>query len=453
MTLTADQWLAHLTERMDYRASRLELLRRYMDGNAPLPEGAEGCRDAYKAFQKKARTNFGELVVDAVAERMIVSGFRVGDSDQDDDQARQIWKRNRLAIGSSDAHRDMLGLSHGYTMVQQNPDGSALVTTERPEQAITEHDPRRPDMVRAGLKVYRDQVAGQDFAFLHTPGRVSMFRRLAFSSTVFCDPKLRWVEGGWEQYDEQPTGLSVVPIVPLVNRGGIGEFESHLDLLDRINWGILQRLVLTALQAYRQRAVKGDLPEEDKDGNEIDYKEMFKPGPGSLWQLPEGVELWESQQTDFSPILAGAKDDLQHLGAVTRTPMATLMPGGENQTAEGAAFAREGLVFKTGDRVQRAGAAWDLTMGIALAIERGQLDPIADLETKFMPVERQSLAERADAASKAQDVPWRTRMTDIWQFPADQVDRMEVERAQDMLDSALAAPSTTPQVTGGNSAA
>ena len=110
-------------------------------------------------------------------------------------------------------------------------------------------------------------------------------------------------------------------------------------------------------------------------------------------------------------------------------------------------------MFKAGDRVQRAGAALDLTMGIALAIERGLSDPVADLETKFMPVERQSLGERADAASKAQDVPWRTRMTDIYQFPADQVDRMETERAQDMLDAALTAPQPSPQVTGGNPAA
>ena len=452
MSLTPDQWLTRLTERMDLRASRLHRLRCYMDGNAPLPEGAEGCRDAYKAFQKKARTNFGELVVDAVAERMIVSGFRVGDSDQDDDAARAIWRRNRLAIGSSDAHRDMLGLSHGYTMIQRNPDGSAMVTTERPEQVITEHDPRRPDQVQAGLKVYRDSVVGMDYAFVHIPGGFATYRRMAFTSTIYCDPKLRWFEGGWEQIDEKPTGLSVVPIVPLVNRGGIGEFESHLDLLDRINWGILQRLVTTAMQAYRQRATKGDMPDEDAEGNEIDYGEMFKPGPGALWRLPEGVDLWESQQTDFTPLLSAVKDDLTHLAAVTRTPMSTLIPDGANQSAEGAAFAREGLVFKAGDRVQRAGSAWDLTMGLALAIERGQSDPVTDLETKWMPVERQSLAERADAASKAQDVPWRTRMTDIWQFPADQVDRMETERAQDLLNAALTAPQPA-QVTGGNPAA
>jgi hypothetical protein len=242
------------------------------------------------------------------------------------------------------------------------------------------------------------------------------------------------------------TGLEFVPIYPFVNRGSLGEFETHLDVLDRINWDVLQRLVIMAMQAYRQRATKGDLPPEDEQGNEIDYAEMFKPGPGALWQLPDGVELWESQVTDLAPVLAASKDDITHLAAVTRTPMSTLMPDSQNQSAEGAAFAREGLVFKTGDRVERATAQWDAVMGGALAIEQGLSRPVADVYTQFLPVERQSLAERADANSKLQDIPWRDRMTDVMQFPADRVDRMEINRAADAeLALKSAPPPLAPQ--------
>jgi hypothetical protein len=91
-------------------------------------------------------------------------------------------------------------------------------------------------------------------------------------------------------------------------------------------------------------------------------------------------------------------------------------------------------------------------MGAALAIESGLRVPVADVESKWLPVERQSLAERADAATKAQDLPWRTRMTDIWQFSEDRVDKMETERASDALNAALAAPPAAP-VTDGNAQA
>jgi hypothetical protein len=430
---------------MDERAGRLGLLRSYMDGNAPLPEGAKGCREAYQVFQKKARTNFGELVVDAVCERMIVSGFSVNGAAEDDDAVRAVWKRNRLQIGSADVHRDMVGLSAGYVIVDHGADG-AVVTCERPEQVITEQAPNRPDVVRAGVKVYRDHVDAVDIAYLHTPGvKTTFYRELRKSGS---DKPITSISGGWLRAGEEETGLEVVPFVPFLNRGGVGEFEPHTDVLDRINFDILQRLVITAMQAYRQRALKttgAGLPREDEDGNEIDYGEMFKPGPGSLWELPEGVDLWESSPSDITPLLMAAKDDIRDLGAVTRTPMPMLLPDGANQTAEGATGAREGLTFKVQDRIERAGASWNVVNGLALALERGASRPVDGVETRWQPVERRSLQERADASTKAQDLPWRDRMTDIWGYSDERVDLMESSRAADALTASLANPFQVPQ--------
>jgi hypothetical protein len=277
---------------------------------------------------------------------------------------------------------------------------------------------------------------------MHLPGEVHSYFRPLNDSFGRPQPLLH-VQGGWTSAGMEPTGLKFVPIFPFLNRGGLGEFESHTDVLDRINWNILQRLVITAMQAYRQRATEGELPTEDQDGNEIDYAEMFKPGPGALWQLPEGVKLWESGQTSIQEILNANKDDIGHLAAVTRTPLPTLIPGGQNQTAEGAAFAKEGLIFKSQDRVERAKAVLARVMGAALAIENGQDTPVDDVESLWFPVERQSLTERADAASKAHDLPWRTRMQKIWQFSDDEIDEMEIMRAEDMLNASLMSPPPT----------
>jgi hypothetical protein len=64
--------------------------------------------------------------------------------------------------------------------------------------------------------------------------------------------------------------------------------------------------------------------------------------------------------------------------------------------------------------------------------------------TKWMPAERQSLAERGDAASKAQDLPWRARMETIWQFSGEEIDRMEAERAAEQ-PVPVAAPVVTTE--------
>ena len=447
MALSPDRWLDRLTRAMDDRGPRIATLRSYMDGNAPLPEGAEGCRDAYKDFQRKARTNFGELAVEAVAERLIESGFTLNGEAKDDDTLRTIYKRNRLAIGLRDVIRDMVGVSAGYLIVGESAPREALVTCERPEQVITEQSASRPDLVRAGMKVYRDEVEGYDVAKVHVPGLVTTYYRELHDGNGLYAPATR-IQGDWTKAGEEETGLRFVPIFPFLNRGGMGEFEPHVDVLDRINWGILQRLVITAMQAYRQRALTSKdgqpLPAVDADGNEIDYDEMFSASPGALWELPPGFDLWESQQTDLQGILSAVKDDIRDLAAVLRLPLPMFLPDGANQTAEGAAGAREGLVFKARDRRSRADAALVAAMGAALAIERGLDVPVEGVEVNWEPLEQRSLQERADASTKAQDLPWRDRMTDIWGYSGDRVDKMEANRASDALVAGLSQPPPAP---------
>ena len=453
---TPTQWLAVLTARLDARQSRLALLRDYLNGNPPLPEGAVNDTTAYRDFQRKARTNFAELIVDAIAERMRVGGFQVGTDSDDDDAARAVWRDNLLDVGSSDIHRDMLALGVSYTVV--GPDRRVMV--ESPEFCITDDDPRTK-MPRAGLIVWRDLSQGMDFADLLLPATVQRFSRPMPETSVAAAPKgsfsdplaagffsdnpleyvRSWNAGTWVEFTAPARhGYAEVPIVKFANRDEVGEFERHLDVLDRINWGLLQRLVITATQAWKQRAIKGELPTHDANGDEIDYAAVFAPGAGALWTLPDGVDIWESQQTDIQPILTAVKDDIQHLAAVTRTPMSTFMPGGENQTAEGAAFAREGLVFKTEDRIARASASWDRLMRLVLGTD--------EVVTKWLPAARQSLAEKADAASKAADLPWRSRMETIWQFSGEEIDRMESERGSDLQTSPVSA-GESPAATAG----
>ena len=449
---TPEQWLAVLAGRLDSRQGRLQVLRDYLNGNPPLPEGAVNDTTAYRDFQRKSRTNFAELVVDAVAERMRVGGFQIGTDSDDDDAARAVWRQNMLEVGAADLHRDMLAMGVSYAVI--GPDRSVMV--ESPEFCITDDDPRTK-LPRAGLIVWRDAAAGRDYADLLLPATVQRFARAIpdpsngfapkgsfhdpLTGTFFSDSPVEYI-GEWTSSDWQPEndpvlhGFAEVPIVKFANRDEVGEYERHLDILDRINWGLLQRLVITATQAWKQRAIKGELPTHDAEGTEIDYSAVFAPGAGALWTLPDGVDIWESQQTDIGPLLASIKDDIQHLAAVTRTPMATFMPEGANQSAEGAAFAREGLVFKTEDRIARADASWSRLMRLVLDTD--------EVVTKWLPAERQSLAERADAASKAQDLPWRTRMEEIWQFSGEEVDRMEAEQT---TDAALIAPPASDDAT------
>lgn len=454
-------WLQRLARKLTDRQKRLDGLWARFEGDAPLPVGAHSAREAYQAFQRKSRTNFAELIAEATRERMTVSGFRTAAAGDDngDSEARRIWDANGMDVEAAEVHTFTLVLGDGYAIVGGEDDGDRrmpVITSEDPRQVATIHDPVRPRTVRAAAKLFCDLEEERDYAYLYLPadqpsGRARV--RVAYRDVKrrSADLAVRFAPSAWS-WDGDRGGAEgrelshpLVPVVRFRNRRGVGEFEPHLDLLDRIDHMVLQRMVITVFQAFRQRAIKG-LPDSDDDGNEIDWSDVFTYDPGALWQVPEFVDFWESQQGEIGPILSAVKDDVRDLAATTRTPLSYLMPDAAGQSAEGAALMREGLVFKVEDRITRATESWKdvmslsfLTMGDTRRADRSQL------RVMWAPAERRSLAERADAASKAQDIPFRTRMEHIWGFTPAQIVQMGSERQADNLVTAIAAARAQPQ--------
>jgi hypothetical protein len=436
---TPGWWLEQLGKKLVTGSDRLDTLWGYYDGDAALPEATPNVREAYRRFQKRARTNWAELIVEAPRSRMRPVGFRTGagGDDNGDRAARAIWDQNDLDVHFADLMTYMLAMSRGYTMVGLDDDGP-LISVEDPRQVVTDHDPARPAKVRAGFKLYRDEPMREDVATLLLPGEVWTAKRNADRIWPILAGGFR--ASDWEWTEHRPLPIPVVPMVRFRNLNGRGEFEKHLDVLDRINTMVLQRIVIAVMQAFRQRAIIGQLPRTDSDGEPIDYSELFVADAGALWEIPEGVELWESASTDLSPLLDGVRHDVMHLAAVTQTPMHMLLPETVQGSAEGASLAREGLVYKVEDRMTRANIGLRQTLSLAFRLVGDeQRAAITEIDTIWAPPERLSWSERASANAQALDVPWRTRMTEIMGFPPEVVDRMESERMADAFFNDLVA--------------
>ncbi len=447
---TPGWWLKRLLKKLDDERHRYDKLDTYYRGENGIPITAtKACRDAYLRLMALARTNYSELVVEAVRERMTPTGFRTGADGDDlgDKEAWRIWQANCLDADCDLVHRAELSMADAYVIVGAVDEdrGAALITPEDPREVVTERDPIDRRRARAALKFFTDDADGTDWAYIYLPGVVYKAARTAKKRTRATTSMTGWewtnvsedTETGLWMGERLPPQLNGrLPVVRFANKAdmfgrSMGEFEPHLSILDRINFGVLNRLEIVTLQAFRQRAVKG-LADKDAEGNEIDYDDVFSADPGALWQLPETAEMWESGQVDIGPLNQVDKSDVMALAAVTRTPLFYLTPDATNGSAEGASLAREGLVFKTGDRIKQTTESWEQVMSLAFLMAgdetRGRR---GDMECLWAPPERYSLSERADAASKATDVPWRTRMTDIWQFTPQQVDRMTAERVMD----------------------
>jgi len=455
-------WLDRLFKRLGDRRGHYDHLDRYYNNENGIPVGADKqVKQAYQRLMDVARTNFAELVVEAVRERMQPTGFRTGAAGDElgDKDAWAIWQANSLDADSGLVHTASLSMGLGLTIVGPPPEKGErpLITPEDPREVIVETDPRRRRKVLAGLKVFRDDVASADRAFVYLPGAVWEANRAvpAQSADPWGDNSLIGA-GGWEWVTGREVPVRRVPVVPFPNRPRLtsartrGEFETHLSVLDRINYSVLERLEIATLQAFRQRALKGG-PRTDEHGNEIDYDDIFASDPGAIWHLPETAEMWESGQVDLGPILQGIRHDIQDLAAVTRTPLYYLSPDSSSGSAEGAALAREGLVFKAKDRIVEAGEGWEQTMSLAFEFagddERAARSA---METIWAPPERWSLAERADAAAKAMagGMSRREALKTVWQKTPTEIEQIEADLMAEAL-SAQGAEAIAALVTGG----
>lgn len=441
----SDGWyLNRCWKKLKARQKRIEGLLARFENQAPLPASLQQAPDAAKRFYRASRTGFAEMIVKAVKYPLRVQGV-LTDADQDsadlgDAIAEKMLISSNMADEIDDVHRLSLVTGDAYAIISMYNDDRPVYTSESPREVVTIHDPVVQAERLVAAKFTWDSELGHAVAYLYTQSYV---RRAV--------PKRReWRETGsvafspqaweWEDPQDYPESITgTVPVLRYRNEEGVGEFERHDGLLDRLEHMIVQGMTIATLQAFKQRAIhvsQEDMPDEDEAGDPIDYDDILSADPGALWKLPETSRVWESGNVDLTPVWTGMEKFTQQLSAVTFTPLAMFSPEGQNQSAAGAGFAREGRTFKIEDRQDRLGRVHAEALALLFALagdkERSRREAVQFI---WRPAERYSLAEKGDAMTKyrAGGVPWRSRMIDVGQYTPRQVQRMEAERLADEL--------------------
>lgn len=434
------------------RRQRLNLLWSYYIGRPPLPRIGEKARETFRDVLRTARANYAPKAIQPVVDRMDLLGVRTGVTDgiEGDDVAKRIMEYSNFAAAIKDALTYLFVMSESYLMVIPAEEGSAdrtpLITAEDPRTCVGEPDPMNPNHLRAGLKLGFDPMLGRVMAWLFLDG-------MKFSAS--CQGSDMWALTSYGaasfEWDGPPVALpeldsvhSTVPMIQLINARGMGEFEPHLDLLDRINDGIMRRIQIAAFQSAKQRAIIGDLEgddiDEDSTAEDIDWDTIFDAAPDALWRVPAGTTFWESNPADLTGLLMAIRDDVKEFAGNTDTPLHLISPDAANQSAEGASLMREGLVFKVRDRRARLNPRLVELFKMAFAFA-GETDRTANIELLWGPIESFSLSEKANAVSQTKGVLSRNRqLQDIMELTPDQIQQNEQELQQDaILDSVLGA--------------
>jgi hypothetical protein len=450
---TDDWYVMKLAAQWGQELPALHRLRSYVDGTVMLPIAASGSmRQAYLRFIKMHRLNVAELAVDARVNRMKPLGFRTAAAGDNygDAVAMQTWKRSNLKVGARDFfwNASVYGRSYLLSTGPTVPSASAepLIVPKSPWEITTIQDAARPWLTEAGLMLGYDSINQVDILTLFRPGYMRQAIRSASVSSLPSDGTPWYPGRGWDWVsDPIPLGFTQQnPLVKLELKNGKGVYETHTDTIDRINHLTLESSTIIAMQAFRQRAIQGDLPkvyppDHERAGQLIDYDAIYQAGPAALWMLPVGAKIWESGVTDITPITNLRKDDVRNFAAMSSTPVYILQPDATNGSAEGASLAREGLVFAVEEMNDRADVALALSHSMAFeAIGDLLRSAPGEIETIWAPVDRASLQERASAAAqaKAAGLSQKTINEKFFQLTPTEIE----QEAQNRQDEAFLAP-------------
>lgn len=358
---SAEWWLDRLYEELGERRKYAEVIRCYYSGDHPLAKLTDKAREGFQRLLKQSRSNYVGLVVDATAERIQVDGVRIGDSEIGDPEAWRIWQANNLDADSDLLITEAVKVGRSYMLVAPNPTDprTPIVTGEDMTQAIVAYAPGGRRQRAAGLKAWEDDWTGELMATVYLPDAIYKFKAPKPQAGVVGKPRwaAREVEGeAWPA----PNPLGVVPLVEMQNRpdllgGCMSEIEDVLDIQDRINKTLIDRMMAQEFAAFRQRWMTGYEVPTDESGQPI---EPFKAAVDRLWVIEdENVQVGEFQATDIGPYLRAIEADVKDMAARTRTPSQYLLGAMVNISGDALKAAESGLVSKVRQRQRPFGEA------------------------------------------------------------------------------------------------
>jgi hypothetical protein len=344
--LTPVEWLARLAPRVIHPDHTLSLdkWRRYYNGDHDLPSGPTQISEAFQAFQRKARTNLCGLAVNSMADRMEIIGYR--DESGANDQMWALWVDARMPGRQFSVWRRALSEGAAFVVVGPDPRDSRRprITIEGADRIAVETDPGDPLRRLAAVRVWHDPLAKRWFGTVYLPRQRHYFQSVRETSSAHLagDPaagsSLATMNvDAWEERAPAERSSAGIPVVPFLNadegRPPLPEFAGEgVDIQDRLNLSVLNRLTVERFQAYRQRALLNFVPDEDPvTGLPL---APFKPGADQVWTVaparagepePKLVDLATATTAD---ILQAIQGDMRAFAAATSTPVYYL-PGGD----------------------------------------------------------------------------------------------------------------------------
>lgn len=350
-----------------------------------------------------AHVGYPRLYVDSIAERQAVEGFRLGDSDEADQELWGWWQANNLDIEAPLGYTDAYVHGKSYITISQ-PDPKIdigwdptvpIIRVEPPTRMYAEIDPRIGKVAKAIRVAYNSEGNEIQAATLYTMNDTFGWYRSG---------------GAWVPWFQYTHGLQAVPVVPLPNRTrlsdlyGTSEITPELRSMTDAAARILMLMQATAeLMGVPQRLIFGIKPEEigvDSETGQTFFDAYlarilaFEDSDGKIQQF-SAAEL-----ANFT----NALDQIaKQVAAYTGLPPQYLSTASDNPASAEAIRAAESRLIKKVERKNLIfGGAWEEAMRLSWRMMKGGDVPpdMLRMETIWRDPSTPTYAAKADAATK-----------------------------------------------------
>jgi Phage portal protein, SPP1 Gp6-like len=427
------RWRAAAERHLDVQAARAARYQAYFDGEEAIPVILDTTeRQAFAAFLREAGANWCELVANAVAERLQVTGFRfAGDGGE---AAWAIWQANSMDADAELVQSDALVCGSSFVLVQPDPDNPAGVemTAESPLEATVLYEPGSRRRRAAGYKRFGGAEFGRKTEVLMLPDVIAT-----------------WPADGTGPAVQAPNpagAVGMIEVTPQPRTYGPPRSELHscIPIQDRINTVLFARLVATDYSAFRQIWATGVKIARNTvlsaDGSEITRPvSPYDVGANRLLanENPDG-RFGSFPESQLRGYLDSVEQDVNQMAAITQTPPHYLLGQIANLSADAIKAAEAGLVAKCRRRSLHIGESWEEVARYALRLIGSPA--AADLagEVIWADFETRSIAQLADALSKLGAPPISVPQEVLWEkFGATraEIERWRVLRAAEQAEA------------------
>lgn len=369
--------------------------------------------------------NIMHLVVEAVAERLIVAGLDTDEPDEDKqadgtstplptpvaDWAWTTWLRNRMDAKQDEVHTGAIRDGEYFVIVDWDADLTRVRFT--PEQRYIDpeiggdglgcqmHYPDDDDSQRPlyATKRWVETTVGAD------KQRVTNQRRNIYYPDRIEQQYL--IGGVWEPYaptipwrgiDGQPMGIAVIHFR---NVGCSPEAWQAFPLQDALNKALIDLVAAADLTAFRAYFLTGMYPTEDGQQPMEDGSNAMRMAPGTMFgTMNVNAKLQVIDGADLRNMIEVKEALIFDIAIVTATPASRFITT-KQIAAEGTLKQQEGpLLAKITKRQALIGNGWEDVFRVARRLENkfgvGGLDEEVEISTRWEAAEtRDDVAEAA----------------------------------------------------------